>query len=73
MRDLTPFRSRFPIFEHTTYANSCSQGALSVDVRNAYESYLAGWDEHGAEWEHWVQRAEAARTTPGQCGHAGVT
>jgi len=54
-------RSRFPIFEHTTYANSCSQGALSRDVREAYEQYLAGWDEHGAEWEHWVERAEAAR------------
>lgn len=54
-------RRRFPIFEHTTYANSCSQGALSVDVRRAYEEYLAGWDEHGAEWEHWVERAEAAR------------
>ena len=55
-------RGRFPIFEHTTYANSCSQGALSVDVRQAYEEYLAGWDEHGAEWEHWVERAEAARS-----------
>ena len=54
-------RSRFPIFEHTTYVNSCSQGALSTDVRRAYEEYLAGWDEHGAEWEHWVERAEAAR------------
>jgi selenocysteine lyase/cysteine desulfurase len=54
-------RARFPIFEHTTYANSCSQGALSVDVRRAYEEYLAGWDAHGAEWEHWVERAEAAR------------
>jgi selenocysteine lyase/cysteine desulfurase len=54
-------RGRFPIFGHTTYANSCSQGALSVDVRRAYEEYLAGWDEHGAEWEHWVERAEAAR------------
>ena len=54
-------RARFPIFEHTTYANSCSQGALSVDVRDAYEQYLAGWDAHGAEWEHWVERAEAAR------------
>ena len=54
-------RSRFPIFEHTTYANSCSQGALSEDVRQAYEEYLAGWDRHGAEWEHWVERAESAR------------
>jgi selenocysteine lyase/cysteine desulfurase len=54
-------RARFPIFEHTTYANSCSQGALSQDVRRAYEEYLAGWDEHGAEWGHWVERAESAR------------
>jgi selenocysteine lyase/cysteine desulfurase len=54
-------RARFPIFEHTVYANSCSQGALSLDVRKAYEEYLAGWDAHGAEWEHWVERAEAAR------------
>src|SRR5918999_2678288 len=70
MQDLTPgagvgasVRSRFPIFEHTTYANSCSQGALSVDVRRAYEEYLAGWDEHGSAWEHWVERGEAARST----------
>ena len=54
-------RERFPIFAHTTYANSCSQGALSRDVREAYEQYLSGWDEHGAAWEHWVERAEAAR------------
>jgi selenocysteine lyase/cysteine desulfurase len=54
-------RGRFPIFEHTTYVNSCSQGALSTDVREAYETYLEGWDENGAEWEHWVERAEAAR------------
>jgi selenocysteine lyase/cysteine desulfurase len=54
-------RVRFPIFEHTTYANSCSQGALSTDVREAYDEYLEGWNVHGAEWEHWVERAEAAR------------
>jgi selenocysteine lyase/cysteine desulfurase len=54
-------RDEFPIFEHTTYLNSCSQGALSRRVRAAYEEYLDGWDEHGAEWEHWVERAEAAR------------
>jgi selenocysteine lyase/cysteine desulfurase len=54
-------RSEFPIFRHTTYLNSCSQGALSTRVRRAYEEYLDGWDEHGAEWEHWMERAEAAR------------
>jgi selenocysteine lyase/cysteine desulfurase len=66
-------RKRFPIFEHTTYANSCSQGALSRDVREAYEQYLAGWDEHGAEWEHWVERAEAARGAFAQLVQADPT
>jgi selenocysteine lyase/cysteine desulfurase len=54
-------RGEFPIFEHKTYLNSCSQGALSHRVRAAYEEYLAGWDENGAEWEFWVERSEAAR------------
>jgi selenocysteine lyase/cysteine desulfurase len=54
-------RAEFPIFEHTTYANSCSQGALANRVRAAAEEWLAGWDEKGAEWEYWVERNEAAR------------
>jgi selenocysteine lyase/cysteine desulfurase len=54
-------RGRFPVFRDKVYVNSCSQGALSDAVRAAYEEYLAGWDEHGAEWEHWVERAEAVR------------
>jgi selenocysteine lyase/cysteine desulfurase len=61
---LTPglaVRDGFPIFEHTIYANSCSQGALSNRVREAAEEWLARWDENGAEWEFWVGRNEAAR------------
>ena len=54
-------RAEFPIFEHTTYANSCSQGALANRVRAAAEEWLAGWDSNGAEWEFWVERNEAAR------------
>ena len=54
-------RAEFPIFEHTIYANSCSQGALASRVRAAAEAWLAGWDENGAEWEYWVERNEAAR------------
>src|SRR5439155_25151533 len=54
-------RTEFPILAHTVYLNSCSQGALSRRVRAAYEDYLDGWDERGAEWEHWVKRAETAR------------
>src|SRR3954463_12145405 len=54
-------RHRFPIFERLVYVNSCSQGALSDAVRRAYERYLTDWNEKGAPWEYWVERAEAAR------------
>jgi hypothetical protein len=40
-------RERFPIFQKKTYLNSCSQGALSLDVQQAYQQYLCDWDEHG--------------------------
>ena len=55
-------RHRFPIFEKRVYVNSCSQGALSDAVRASYEQYLRDWDEHGAPWEYWTERTEAART-----------
>lgn len=62
-------RGEFPIFAHTTYLNSCSQGALSHRVRAAYEEYLEGWDANGAEWEFWVERAEAMRAGFAQLLH----
>jgi kynureninase len=63
-------RGEFPILAHTTYLNSCSQGPLSHRVRAAYEEYLDGWGEHGAEWKHWVERAEAARAAFARLLHA---
>jgi selenocysteine lyase/cysteine desulfurase len=71
-------RGEFPIFERLTYLNSCSQGALSHRVRTAYEEYLDGWDANGAEWEHWVERAESvrgafARILKAQPGEIAVT
>jgi selenocysteine lyase/cysteine desulfurase len=56
-----PLRERFPIFEKNIYLNSCSQGALSLDVQEAYANYLNDWDEKGSPWEYWVERMEAAR------------
>jgi len=54
-------RDRFPIFQKKVYFNSCSQGALSTDVMQAYETYLRDWDEKGSPWELWVERSETAR------------
>ncbi|MGH3029217.1 MAG: aminotransferase class V-fold PLP-dependent enzyme [Gaiellaceae bacterium] len=56
-------RRRFPILERLVYVNSCSQGALSDAVQSAYADYLRDWDEQGAPWEYWVERAEAARAS----------
>jgi len=56
-------RHRFPVFGQRVYINSCSQGALSDSVREAYGRYLADWDEYGAPWEYWVEQLEAVRGT----------
>ena len=56
-------RHRFPIFKQLVYLNSCSQGALSDTVRAAYENYLRDWDERGAPWDYWVEKAEQARSS----------
>lgn len=32
-------------------------------MRAAYDDYLDGWDDRGAPWEYWVERAETARAT----------
>jgi selenocysteine lyase/cysteine desulfurase len=55
------FRTRFPIFGRTVYVNSCSQGALSLDVRTALDTFTASWDRHGSPWERWVGEVERLR------------
>lgn len=54
-------RDHFPIFKSKIYLNSCSQGALSDEVRASYGDYMRDWDEKGSPWEYWVERMEAAR------------
>lgn len=56
-------RDFFPICATKTYVNACSQGALSVQVREAYDAYLRDWDERGAPWEYWVELTERARAS----------
>jgi selenocysteine lyase/cysteine desulfurase len=63
-------RHRFPVFEHRTYLNSCSQGALSDAVRAAYESYLGTLEAEGSLWGEWVDRTEQLRHAYAQLLHA---
>jgi selenocysteine lyase/cysteine desulfurase len=63
MSSLSPdrFRSRFPIFGRRIYVNSCSQGALSLDVETAIHEFTASWHDGGSPWELWVEKVEELR------------
>jgi len=58
---LAEFRARFPIFGRRIYVNSCSQGALSIDVDEAMRAYLDSWHAGGSPWELWVEQVERLR------------
>ena len=52
--DWAALRSRFPIFQHKAFINSCSYGALSTDVMQSYQAYLDDRLDKGTDWEQWV-------------------
>src|SRR4029079_16495287 len=56
------FRARFPILNRRVYVNSCSQGALSVDVEQAMPAYLESSHELRSPWEMWVDQVERLRS-----------
>ena len=61
-KQILEIRSRFKIFKHKIYLNSCSQGALSDAVQAGMEDFIASWHEQGSPWELWVKHYEEART-----------
>ncbi|GER07675.1 putative aminotransferase YcbU [Iodidimonas muriae] len=63
-------RSHFPIFEHKAYINSCSYGALSLEVAASYQAYLDSRFSKGADWEEFVGKNEAVRDLCAQLIHA---
>ena len=59
--EVQTIRSHFPIFRRKTYVSSCSQGALSTEVEEALQEFIASWHEYGTPWDRWVARYEEAR------------
>jgi selenocysteine lyase/cysteine desulfurase len=57
------YRSEFPIFDRTTYLNSCSLGPPSGRVIAALDQYRDDWSAHGAPawWKAWIPQLDAAR------------
>jgi len=60
--DIESIRSRFPVFKHKIYLNSCSQGALSDSVDAALQAHIRSWHQEGSPWDRWVEEYEAARS-----------
>ena len=58
---LDQFRARFPIFDRRIYVNSCSQGALSLEVEQAMSAFTDSWRERGSPWDAWVGEVERLR------------
>jgi selenocysteine lyase/cysteine desulfurase len=64
--DVERLRKRFPTLAHKTYLNSGSYGLLSLDVKQAFENYLASRDERGSDWGEWVLRSDEVRARMAQ-------
>lgn len=61
--DQSWLRDRFPVLAKKTYLNSGSYGALSIDVKEAFEAYLTDRLERGADWDWWVRKNESVRAS----------
>ena len=55
------YRVDFPVFEHVTYLNSCSQGAIAKSVRQSFSTYLNSLELHGSTWGDWAGQQEKVR------------
>jgi selenocysteine lyase/cysteine desulfurase len=68
------YRAEFPIFEHTTYLNSCSLGPPSGRVIAALDRYREDWSMYGAPvwWLKWMTQLEAAKERFARIIGAGV-
>jgi selenocysteine lyase/cysteine desulfurase len=55
------YRVDFPVFEHVTYLNSCSQGAIAKSVRQSFTTYLNSLELHGSTWGDWAGQQEKVR------------
>ena len=56
------YRSQFSVFEHVTYVNSCSQGALANSVKNSFDDYIETLELKGSAWADWAGYQEKMRS-----------
>jgi selenocysteine lyase/cysteine desulfurase len=61
--DLAGYRAEFPVFQHSTYLNTCSLGPLSRRSRERVNQFLDEWAARGASawYDVWWERLAALR------------
>lgn len=61
--EVARYRAEFPIFDQTTYLNSCSLGPPSRRVLDALGQYQADWSAYGAPawWRVWLPKLNEAK------------
>jgi selenocysteine lyase/cysteine desulfurase len=64
------FRARFPSLTDTVHLASCSQGAVSERLISALQELQWSMRDHGAPWEAWMGKVDAARR--GFAAHIGA-
>ena len=53
---LALLRDHFPIFQDKVYLNSCSYGAISLEVEAALNAYITLRKTIGADWGLWARK-----------------
>jgi selenocysteine lyase/cysteine desulfurase len=56
-------RSQFPVFQDKVFCDSCSKGALSLQVEAALQEYLETWRVMGSPWDLWMGKMEELRSS----------
>lgn len=59
-------RSDFKVFDHVTYMNTCSQGALADSVKQSFDTYLKTLELRGSAWADWAGHQETVRKLLGK-------
>ena len=54
-------RDHFPVFQHKVYLNTCSYGAIGLEVEAALNAYVALRKTVGADWGLWTKKVERLR------------
>lgn len=55
------YRNKFPILKNKIQLSSCSQSAISVNVKEAINTYIQSWETEGMNWGGWMEAVEGAR------------